>query len=58
MDSSNYLTWQASFAFYPIVKSLSVDSTEQNVYLARYTIPLAVIRLSASDGLITSQQIL
>ena len=58
MDSSNYLTWQASFAVYPIVKSLFVDSSEQNVYLASLSNPFAVIRLSASDGSITSQQVL
>ena len=36
VDASGSQRWMASFAFKPIVKSLSVDATEQSVYLASF----------------------
>ena len=39
VDASGSQTWMASFAFYPIMKSLSVDAAEQSVYLASYDNP-------------------
>ena len=55
VDASGSQTWMASFAFFPIVKSLSVDAAEQSVYLASLTSPLVVLRLLTSDGSIASQ---
>ena len=40
VDASGSQTWMASFAFQPIMKSLSVDAAEQSVYLASKTTPL------------------
>ena len=55
VDASGSQTWIASFTFYPITKSLSVDAAEQSVYLASWTNTLMVLKLAASDGLIISQ---
>ena len=55
IDASGSPIWMASLAFYPIVKSLSVDAAEQSVYLAYVTNPVQVFRLAASDGSIVSQ---
>ena len=55
VDASGSQTWMVSFAFSPIVKSLSVDAAEQSVYLASRANPLIVAKLSASSGLIVSQ---
>ena len=55
VDTSGSQTWMASFAFWPIVKSLSVDAAEQSVYLASNTNPIVVIKLAASDGTIATQ---
>ena len=55
VDASGSQTWMASFAFYPIPKSLSVDAAEQSVYLASNTYPLVVLKLAASGGSIVSQ---
>ena len=55
VDASGSQTWMASFAFDPIIKSLSVDAAEQSVYLASYTNPLVVLKLAASGGSIVSQ---
>ena len=55
VNASGSQTWIASFAFYSILKSLSVDAAEQNVYLASMTNPLVVLKLAASDGSILSQ---
>ena len=58
IDSSDSQIWLTSFALDPTVKWLSVDSSEQNVYIASNTNPITVMRLSASDGTIVSQQTL
>ena len=55
VDASGSLTWMASFALNPLMKSLSIDAAEQSVYLANNLIPLVVLRLSSSDGSIVSQ---
>ena len=55
VDASGNQTWVASFAFYPISKSLSVDAAEQSVYLASKNNPLVVLKLDASGGSIVSQ---
>ena len=56
VDASGSQIWLASFLFEPIKKSLSVDAAEQSVYLASMTNHLTVLKLSASDGSIISQQ--
>ena len=56
MNASGTQKWLASFAFYPILKSLSVDPSEKNVYLASWTDPLSVLWLDASDGSIVFQK--
>ena len=58
MDSSDSQIWLTSFALDPTVKCLSVDPSEQNVYIASNTNPITVMRLSAGDGTIVSQQTL
>ena len=55
VDASGSLTWMASFHFYPISKSLSVDAAEQSVYLASVSDPIVVLKLTASGGSIVSQ---
>ena len=55
VDASGSQTWMASLAFYPILKSLSVDAQEQSVYLASNTSPLMVLKLTARDGFIVNQ---
>ena len=55
VDASGSQTWMASFAFQPITKSLSVDATEQSVYLASRENPIVVLRLAASSGSIVTQ---
>ena len=58
MDSSDSQIWLTSFTFEPTLKCLSVDPSEQNVYIASKTNPITVMRLSARDGTIVSQQTL
>ena len=55
VDASGSLTWMASFAFQPIMKSLTVEAAEQNLYLVSSTNPMVVVRMAASDGSIVSQ---
>ena len=55
VDISGSQTWMASFAFLPLMKSLSIDAAEQSVYLASYGNPLVVLKLSSSDGSVVSQ---
>ena len=54
-DASGTLTWQASFAFTPTIKSLSVDAAEQSVYITSLANPLVVFKLAASNGALVSQ---
>ena len=46
----------AALSFPPIVQSLSVDSSEQYVYVASITNPLDVVRLGAGTGAIVDAQ--
>ena len=55
VNASGTQSWMASFAVDPISKSLSVDASEQSVYLAGFTNPLVVLILAASNGSIVSQ---
>ena len=55
VDSSGNQVWLASLAFELVEKSLSIDSSEQNVYIARNADPLLVFKLLASNGAILSQ---
>ena len=55
INASGTQSWMASFAVDPISKSLSVDASEQSVYLAGLTNPLVVLILAASNGSIVSQ---
>ena len=50
MNATSSQKWLASFIFYPILKSLSVDPSEKNVYLASLANPLSVLWLDASNG--------
>ena len=58
MNSSDSQIWLTSFALNPTVKCLSVDPLEQNVYIASNANPTTVMRLSANNGTIVSQQTL
>ena len=49
------LSWTASFGFYPVGKSIKLDSSEQNMYVGAYESPLKVIRLQASTGALIDQ---
>ena len=55
VDASGSQTWVASFAFFPILKGLSVDAAEQGLYFASATNPLVVLKLLTSSGSIISQ---
>ena len=55
VDTSGSQTWMASFAFNPVLKSLSVDAAEQSVYLVMISNPIIVLKLAASDGSIVTQ---
>ena len=50
------LAWMASLSFFLILKSLSVDTSEQHVYVAIYANPLDVVRLGAGTGVIVDTQ--
>ena len=58
VDATGSQSWLVSSLFHPIQKSLSVDATEQNVYLASQSYPLVVLKLLASNASIVSQQAL
>ena len=46
----------AALSFSPIMKSLSVDTLEQHVYVASRVNPLDVVRLGAGTGAIVDAQ--
>ena len=50
------LAWMAAFSFVAILKSLSVSTLEQTVYVASNTNPLNVVRLRADTGAIVDAQ--
>ena len=55
-NSDGSLAWMAVLSFFPIMKSLSVDTLEQYVYVASWTNPLDVTRLGADTGAIVDAQ--
>ena len=50
------LAWIAALSLPSIMKSLSVDTLEQYVYVASHTNPLDVVRLGAGTGAIVDAQ--
>ena len=56
VDSSGTQIWMASFQLDPQRKSLIVDLNEQSVYLAIYSLTLAVLNLNTNSGGVNSQQ--
>ena len=55
VDSSGVQKWMASFQQWPSMKSLSVDASEQQVYLSTYSLQIIILILSASNGGIVAQ---
>ena len=55
-NSDGSLAWMSAVSFQPILKSLSVDTLEQNVYVAGYANPLDVVRFGAGAGSIVDAQ--
>ena len=55
VDSSGSLTWMVSIAFTLVMKSLTVEAAEQNLYIIHSANPMVVVRMAASDGSIVSQ---
>ena len=55
-NSDGSSAWMAALSFYPTVKSLTVDTSEQYVYVAKYSNPLDVVRLGADTGAIVDAQ--
>ena len=56
IDSSGSQIWMKAIRLTPDMRSLAVDSTEQNIYFCENSNPLKVIILSASDGSINSRK--
>ena len=50
--------WMASYSIDPVLKSLSVDAQEQNIYAASSSAPFLILRLYANDGTIVSTHML
>ena len=50
------IAWMAAYSFQPTVKSLTIDTLEQHVYVAGWTNPLDVVRLGADTGSIVDAQ--
>ena len=55
VDAAGSQIWVASFVFDPIHKSLSVDASEQSVYLTFWNTLMTVLKLSTTNGSIVSQ---
>ena len=58
INSDDSVSWMTAISFTPAMQSLSVDSTETNIYFAGNTNPLYVSRLLASSGSIVDVQTL
>ena len=56
INQDGSLAWMAALSFNPIIKSLIFDSSEQYVYVASFTNPVDVVRLSSSTGSIIDQR--
>ena len=48
--------WRTAIGLSPVLKSLSVSLSEQNIYFAKTNGPLDVIWLNSDDGSISSVQ--
>ena len=58
LDSSGNFIWMNGFEVQPLLKSLSIDSSEQNVYIGGLGNPLIVIWIRSSDGVLLSTKAL
>ena len=56
MNEDDSLVWMTVISLDPSVKGLSIDPSEQNVYIASSNNPVNVARLQASNGSINSGQ--
>ena len=54
INSDDSLAWMAAVTFQPMYKTLSIDSTEQNIYFAQYNNPILVVQLLSTTGAIVS----
>ena len=50
IDSNGTLLWTSAYSYQPDIKSLSVDSLEQNVYFGVYSFNYIVVMMKAFDG--------
>ena len=56
INPDNSLAWVTSISFDPLMKSLTIDSTEKHVYFGSLTNPLDVCRLSTDTGIVVDSQ--
>ena len=56
ITTSDSVSWMAAVSFTPLMKSLAVDATETNVYIASSANPINVWRFLASSGSIVDTQ--
>ena len=55
-STSGSQVWMTALNMPPTVKGLSVDPSEQNIYVWKYSTQLDIIRLSSSTGALVSAQ--
>ena len=55
-NSDGSYAWITAFQLSLILKSLSIDLNEQNIYFGQFIDPLWVVRLKAKDGTFVSSQ--
>ena len=56
IKTDDTLVWMMTVSLNPNIKSLAVDSSEQNVYFSSWSNPINVVRLQANDGSFVSAQ--
>ena len=56
IKTDDTLVWMMTVSLNPNIKSLAVDSSEQNVYFSSWSNPINVVKLQAKDGLFVSAQ--
>ena len=58
LNKDGSLVWSKTVNFKTLLKSLTVDSAEHNVYFIQYSAspPMVVVRLNATDGTLTDAQ--
>ena len=56
IKTDDTLVWMVTVSLDPNIKSLAVDSSEQNVYFSSWSNPINVVRLQAKDGSFVSAQ--